>query len=70
MGVTMEMMDTACGYKRGRVFHLLRGVAEMTLTDAKKLKELLEIEDQDFGYYFFGDEDIRVKVRKKKERTG
>lgn len=65
MGVTMEMMDKACGYKRGRVFYLLRGDVEMSLADAEKLKELLKIENHDFGYYFFGEEDIRVKVRKK-----
>lgn len=70
MGVTMEMMDKACGRKGGAIERKIRGEVGMSLPDAEKLQELLKIENQDFGYYFFYEGAIRVKVRKKKERTG
>lgn len=53
MGVTMEMMDKACGRKGGAIERKIRGEVGMSLPDAEKLQELLKIDDQDFGYYFF-----------------
>ncbi len=53
LGVTASELGDILGISHSLASRKLNGLSPMSLDDAEKLQEILKIEDEDFGSYFF-----------------
>lgn len=56
-GYTQQQMAVSLGYKDKSSYCLIEnGKAPITLDNAKKIKQILQLNDKDFNQIFFADE--------------
>lgn len=53
LGVTVFQVSEIWGKNRLVTARKLQGISPMSLDDAEILQEILKIDDEDFGSYFF-----------------